>query len=264
MSTPTMTPILVPTDVARQLDPAELTGCLHRYLVEKAQYAVRGIDYGGLTSRLATPLARPARVRFRDVATGQWLEGVSEPKINPNYFRMDLCVKAFAPCRHKSHWGTVCGCKKRLEGMRTGPTNLLTNVFGKFTQAGMFGATQTITDTSSTGRSVTKTLDGGVATVTGWAGTGATAATVADTNSQTSTETTTSVTVNAISGSGSSGSYTITFTITATADRSYTECGLKSTTTSTSWIFLMARDTFTALSVSNSGTLAVTYTVTNS
>lgn len=259
-----LTPLLLPTALVQAVEPAELTALIRRHLTEKADYARRGVDYAGLTTEIAPPLVAPARVRFRDVKTGKWIEGISEPKIDPNMLRLDLTVRAYEPCARKGHWGRQCGCKKRLTGMRSGPTNLLTNVFGKFTQAAIFGSTQTITDTGGTGRSVTKTVDGGTNSITGWAGTGATAATVADTNSQTSTETTTSVTVNAISGTGSSGSYTITFTVTATADRAYTECGLKTTTTTTPWTFLQARDTFSTLNVSNSGTLAVTYTLTNS
>jgi hypothetical protein len=256
----------VPTDVARQLDPAELTGCLHRYLVEKAQYAVRGIDYGGLTSRLATPLARPARVRFRDVATGQWLEGVSEPKIDINDFRIDLTVKAFDPCRFKSHWGRACGCQKRLIGVREGPANLLTNVLANLIRAGILGTTTTITDTGGTGRSVTKTLDGGAVSASTLicAGTGGTSATVADTNMQTQTESQANPTINTVSGSGASGTFTVVGTITATADRAYSECGIKIQTTTTSWVFLIAHDSFSVLNVSSSGTLQITYTFTNS
>jgi hypothetical protein len=249
------------------------------------------IDRQGLTSVVRPVLATPVSVRFRDQATGQWLHGLSEPKIDPNHFRVHLDVRAYAPCKYQGTrrhgavrffrqrggkvigWPVavddgsccdVCGTPRELVAVREGPANLCTNVFAKWVQAGILGSTQTITDVGGTGRSVTKTVDGGTATITGCAGTGGTAATVADTNLQTQTETTTSVTVNAVSGTGSSGTFTVTYTVTATADRAYQEVGLKITTTTTAWVFLITHDTFTTLNVSNTGTLATTYTFTNS
>lgn len=221
-------------------------------------------DVQGLTSVVAPPLIAPAHVRFRDVKTGEWIEGISEPKIDPNHWRIDLHVRAYAPCRREAHRGHSCGCKKKLTGERSGPANLCTNVFANWVRAGILGTTTTITDTGGTGRSVTKTVDGGVTTLTMSAGTGTTAATVADTNMQTQTETQTGVTVNAVSGSGSSGTFTVTATITATADRAYAEVGIKITTTTSSWVFLITHDSFSTLNVSSTGTLAVTYTFTNS
>lgn len=196
-----------------------------------------------------------------EILSGLLSSGVMHPKID---------ITAYAPCRFENHrslalQGIHCKCKKVIIGKRQGIANLCTNVFANLIRAGLLGTTTTITDTGGSGRSVTKTLDGGGGNVlTGCAGTGATAATVADTNMQTQTETQTSVTVNTVSGSGSSGTFTVTFTITATADRAYTEVGLKTTTTSSAWVFLLCRDTFSTLNVSNTGTLAVTYTFTNS
>lgn len=221
-------------------------------------------DRSGLTSIVAPPLEAPAYVRFQDIKTGEWIEGRSEPKIDPNHFRIYLDVRAYAPCRFVAHRGRTCGCKKKLVGHRYGPANLCTNVFANLVQAAIMGQTTSITDTGGSGRSVTKTVDGGVATRTGAAGTGGTAATVADTALQTETETTSSVTINAVSGSGSSGTFTVTYTVTAGADRIYQEVGLRMTTTSSGWVFCITHDTFTALNVSNTGTLAVTYTFTNS
>ena len=222
------------------------------------------VDRGELTSS-SPPLEAPVYVRFRNLATGEWIEGLSEPKIDPNHFRIHLDIRAYAPCRFPQHRGRVCGCKKRLEGIRSGPANLCTNVFANLVRCGLLGTTTTVTDTGSTGRSVTKTLDGGGGNVlTGCAGTGGTTATVADVNMQTQTETQTSVTVNTVSGSGATGTFTVTFTITATADRAYQEVGIKTTTTTTAWVFLLTHDTFSTLNVSNTGTLAVTYTFTNS
>lgn len=259
------TPVMIPSALAGQVSEAELAGLLRQHIVTKADYARRGVSYDGLTSVTLPPLIEPARVRFKDTKTGQWLEGVSEPKIDPNHMRIDLTVKAYAPCRNpKHHRPEGCGCKKRLTGVRTGPANLATAVMAKFIQAAIMGQTTSINDTGSTSRSITKTVDGGINTRTGHAGTGATAATIADVAMQTTTENTTTVTINATTGSGSSGSFTVTYTITATANRNYTEVGLVMTTTTTTWSFLICRDTFAALSVSNAGTLAVTYTFTHS
>jgi hypothetical protein len=258
-----MTPFLLPTLLADQLDAHEFAALTRDYLLRKQGYAKRGVDYGGLTSVLAPPVVAPARVRFKDVRTGEWIEGGSEPKIDCNATRIDLLLQAYDPCPRKAHWGKVCRCKKTLVGMREGPANLLTNVYANLVRVGILGTNTTVTDATGAGRALTKTMDGGVASLLGCAGTGVTAATVADTNMQTQTETQASVTVNTVSGAGATGTYTVVFTITATAPRSYTECGIKAITTTTAWNFLVAHDSFSALSVSTSGTLAVTYSITN-
>lgn len=233
-------------------------------------------------------LIAPARVRFRDPASGAWLVGVSEPKIDPNHFRVALDVKAYAPCpreetdgRHRvaralrtaqqvqptrpAHLCDVCGEARELVGERTGLCNLLTNVYARLVQAGLLGTTTSITDTGGTSRSVTNALNGGIvaASTALCAGTGVTGATVADTNMQTQTETVANPTVNAVSGTTTQGTFTIVGTITATGDRSFTESGIKITTTTNSWQFLLAHDSFAALSVSNTGTLSLTYQITN-
>ena len=185
-------------------------------------------------------------------------------KIVTGFQHAALRIVAYAPCRHVAHHGKICGCKKKIIGVRELPVNLCTNVYANIVRCSLLNTNTTVTDTGGTGRALTKTFDGGGNTLTMCAGTGATGATVADTNMQTQTETQTSVTVNTVTGSGSSGTFTVTATITATADRAYTEVGLKTTTTTTAWVFLLTRDTFSVLNVSNSGTLAVTYTFTNS
>jgi|ERR1043166_744112 hypothetical protein len=264
LTSPVSPAALLPADLAAQLRPEEFVHLVRQYMTRKAAMAYRGVDYAGLTTEMVAPVVAPARVGFRDVTTGQWIEGLSEPKIDPNHWRIDLNVHAYDPCRHKRHWGRECGCKKKLVGMREGPANLCTNVFANLVRVGLMGTNTTVTDATGTGRALTKTLDGGVNSMLGCAGTGGTAATVADTNMQTQTETQSSVTVNTVSGSGASGTFTVTFTITATADRAYTEVGLKAITTTTSWNFLLTHDSFSVLNVSNSGTLATTYTFTNS
>jgi hypothetical protein len=111
-----LTPLLLPTALVQAVEPAELTALIRRHLTEKAAYARRAVDAAGLTTQIAPPLVAPARVRFRDVQTGKWIEGISEPKIDPNMFRLDLTVQAYAPCARQAHWGRSCGCKKRLTG----------------------------------------------------------------------------------------------------------------------------------------------------
>lgn len=259
------TPVMIPSALAGQVSPAEVAQLLRAHLTTKAEYAYRGIDYDGLTTIVAPPVVAPAHVRFKDPTTGLWLTGISEPKIDPNYFRMDLNVKAYAPCHNRRHHRPEgCDCPKTLTGVREGPCNLAVNNFAKLVQAAIMGQTTSITDTTSNSRSVTKTVDGGINTRTGHAGTGATAATVADIAMQTSTENTSTVTINAVTGTGATGTFTVTYTITATANRAYTEVGLVMTTTTTAWLFLVTRDTFSVLNVSNGGSLATTYTFTNS
>lgn len=177
-------------------------------------------------------------------------------------------VKAYAACkrhrrRNARHPEQHCRCRTKLLGVREGKSNLATNVFAGFVRCGLFGTNTTVTDTGSTGRAITKAIDGGAASLSVGAGTSGTAATVADVN-MTFADSQGSPTVNAISGSGSSGTFTVTGTITAGADRAYQEVGIKMTTTTNSWVFLLCRDTFSTLNVSNTGTLAVTYTITNS
>ncbi len=84
-----------------------------------------------------------------------------------------------------------------------------------------------------------------------------TAATVIDNALGAQTETQ-SATINAWSGTGSSGTFTVTATITAGADRAYAEVGLRVTVNA--HLYLICRDVFSVLNVSNTGTLAVTYT----
>jgi len=260
-----MTPFLLPTLLADQLDPEEFAALTRRYLLEKQGYARRGVDYGPLTSQGALPVVAPARVRFKDTRTGRWIEGMSEPKIDLNAFRMDLDIRAYAPCRTRDHWPIPggCPCQKTLVGRRQGPANLLVNNFAKMVQVGLFGQATTINDTANTPRSMTITvLGGGITSKVGWAGTGVTAATVADVALQTPTESA-ACTVNAVSGAGATGTYTVTYTVTAGSARAYTEVGLIVTTTTNSWPFLLTHDSFSALNVSSSGTLAVTYSITN-
>ena len=218
------------------------------------------MDYQEITR---APISEPAYIGFRNRKTGEWIEGVSEPKVDPNHFRIHLKVEAFAPCKNPLHRGISCDCPKELTGVREGPANLCTNAFAAFVQAGILNQapSNTVKDTSNTAR--TLTANSAHSALTGRAGTNAAAAAVTDYMLGTETETQASVTVNANPNTGTtSGTFTVTFTITAGADRLYTEVGL--TVVQQTWTFLITHDVFAGLNVSNTGTLAVTYTFTNS
>jgi hypothetical protein len=118
--------------------------------------------------------------------------------------------------------------------------------------AGLGGAAQNLTDTGgTTTRSVA--VNSAVTAPLINAGTTGTAAAFADTKLGTETETV-AATVNALS----SNTFTVTGTITAGSARSYQEVGIR--VTCATFLFQICHDTFSALSVSSGGTLAVTYT----
>lgn len=148
--------------------------------------------------------------------------------------------------------GNIIGRRKKLH-------DLATKQFAQLIQLNILNTNETITDTGGTGRSETANAAATVPTIL--AGTGSTAATVTDNALGTQTETV-AATINAYSGSGASGNFTVTGTITATADRAYAEVGLRVTVNTHT--YLICRDTFPTLNVSNTGTLAVTYTLTMS
>lgn len=194
------------------------------------------------------PLIEPAIVRFRNVKTGEWIEGISEPQVNPNNCRLWLRVEARDP-------------EGNLTGVREGPTNLLTNQFPAFVQSFLLATTPN-TNPKRVSDGAATAISGANSAPTGRAGTNATAAAVTDFKLGTETETA-AATVNANPTTGTtSGTFTITYTVTAGADRAYTEVGV--TITNNTNLYLLCHDVFTALNVSNTGTLAVTYTWTNS
>lgn len=166
-----------------------------------------------------------------------------------------LKVEAFEPC--PIHAPAQCSCGKVKTGECIKEHDLATAQFAQFVMALMLNSTQTIQDTTNTGRSIANNV--AVTTPTIAAGTNATAATVTDVALGTPTETI-GATVNAYSGSGSSGSFTVTGTITAGSARAYAEVGLE--ITNAAHVFLICHDTFSVLNVSSGGTLAVTYTIT--
>ena len=210
----------------------------------------------------------PVRLMFKDPVTGETIHGVSEPVIDPNHFRINLNVKAYAPCKDQSHWGRDCNCEKELLGERDGPSNLCTAAWAGFVQANILNtaANPNIKDTGGTSRSLSANT--AVSALTLVAGTGTAAASVADNALTTATAgasgNTTSLTISTATETGTSGSFTIVGTITNTSggNINYAEVGL--TITAATFVFLITHDIFTALTVSNNGTLQLTYTMTNS
>ena len=141
--------------------------------------------------------------------------------------------------------------------------DLETKQFAQIVQNNIFDTAESVTDITNTARSLTVNSASTAPTIV--AGTGTTAAAVTDYVLQTPVSGSSgsiAATINAYSGSGTSGSFTITGTITNTsgATINYSEVGLE--VTISTYVFLITHDVFTALGVSNSGTLAITYTLT--
>jgi hypothetical protein len=166
--------------------------------------------------------------------------------------RMRICVKAVA---------------RDINGLITGvydnPYDIGVKALAQFLQSNIFDTAETITDVTNTGRSISANSASTAIYIN--AGTGTTAAAFTDYKLTTTSSTYNSNgsysqagTVNAIS----SNTFTITATITNNSGSTiaYSEVGLSNT--AATYQFLLSHDVFTALNVSNNGTLAVTYTLT--
>lgn len=148
--------------------------------------------------------------------------------------------------------------------------DLVTQQFAQFAILNIFNQTSTlsVTDTSGTVRSIV----GVPATLTALTivgGTGTTAAAVTDTVIQTAASTTgTTSTVAAVTVLGgqatTTGTVTVTGTFTNTSGSSITYSELCLYVTNAAHTFAITHDVFTGVPVSNTGTLAITYTITNS
>lgn len=179
--------------------------------------------------------------------------------------RITIAVKVEArnPCPVHCHdgvyeGGVPCNCEKPLVGVFEDEYDLGTKQLGQLIMGNILNSGQTITDTGGSARAVAANSACTVPTIS--AGTSGTAATVADTALGTETETVAAGAPSAGTWSGTSGTFTVAGTVTATANRSYQECGFK--VTAATFVFLICHDTFSTLSVSSGGTLAVTYTWT--
>lgn len=241
----------------------------------------------GFSARASASVGEPVRLTFRD-AKGQLIQGMSEPV--PRHAIITLRVEAWNPCgfhrvqnrKEQAKGLPLSLCVKRkfkardranrrctgpiLSGVREGPANLATKQWAQFNQVLILASSQTIADTGAVGRAITNGTATGTLNLV--AGTGSAAATDTDTNLQaqsTGTNGSQAGTVTAYVSGGTSGTFTITATITNTSGAAiaYRECGVEITVGGN--VFLLAHDIFAAaLNVSNNGTLALTYTITNS
>lgn len=154
----------------------------------------------------------------------------------------------------------------RITGVYENPYDLGTKAFAQLIQNNILDTAESITDTTNTSRSLTVNSAATVPMIV--AGTGTTAAAFTDyalssiasggTYGGSNSSGNQAATVNAIS----SNTFTVTATITNTSGSTiaYSEVGMAVTVAT--YTFLIAHDVFTALNVSNNGTLAVTYTLT--
>lgn len=170
--------------------------------------------------------------------------------------------------------GAACGVKVEIvardaQGNITGryenAHDLATLQMAQLVQNNILATAEAVTDTGNASRSLSANSATSVPRIV--AGIGATAAAYNDYALQTPTAGTSgyvAATINAASGSGTSCSFTVTGTITNTSGSSvsYGEVGI--TIVCATYTFLLCHDVFSALPVSNNGTLAVTYTLTYS
>jgi hypothetical protein len=168
--------------------------------------------------------------------------------------KVKLKVEAFEPC--PIHAPAQCDCPKVLVSSYQNDADLTTAQFAQFVMCNILASAQTIKAEDATTASYGGATPATITAPTIEAGTSGTAAATADYVLGTATGETVAATVNAYSA----GSFTLTGTITATANRAYQEVGLRITTGGKN--FLICHDTFTTQNVSNTGTLAVTYTMT--
>jgi copper homeostasis protein CutC len=157
-------------------------------------------------------------------------------------------------------------CPDSIVGVYENTNDLSTNQFAGWIINNILDTAQTIKNTSGTG--IAETVNKAVSTLTIVAGTGTTAASVADYTLQTPVSGSSGSIAGTVSytapSSGTSGSFTVTGTITNSSGNTiaYSEVGM--TISDGTNTFLIAHDVFSALNVSNGGTLAVTYTATYS
>ena len=174
-----------------------------------------------------------------------------KPK-EPGTASIRVRLEAYDPCPH--HAPAPCKCPKRC-------VDIMLLQFAQIVQLNILDTAVSIKDTS--GSSHSETANTSSSTIDIHAGTGATAAAYNDHALQTETETVLgtsgTVTVGSATGSGTTSSFTVSGTVTAGASRAYSDVGLS--VTINSHVYLLCHDVFTALSVSNGGTLAITYTL---
>lgn len=154
-----------------------------------------------------------------------------------------------------------------ITGTYCNQEDLITQQWALWVGNNIFGVAQSIKDTTGTSRSETAWAT--LSALSILAGIGTTAASVTDTALQTATAGSSGSCVGTLGtiseGSGTSGSFTVIGTITNSSGSTvnYTELGIV-LSDANAHVFLFTHDVFTAVPVSNTGTLAITYTITNS
>jgi hypothetical protein len=159
----------------------------------------------------------------------------------------------------------------RVVGTYHNESDLITQQWAQFVILQILNQTSTltVTDTTNTGRSIVGT-PATITALTIVGGTGTTAASVTDyviqtAASTTGTTSTVAATVNwATESSGTSGTFTVTGTFTNSSGSTINYSELCLYVTNAAHTFAITHDVFTAVPVSNTGTLAITYTITNS
>jgi hypothetical protein len=185
-----------------------------------------------------------------------------------------LDVKVYAPCKkHVGKSTQFCGCKPQITAIGHKEHDLKTSQYARLEMAGVFASTQT---------SAVKDVDGDLKTVaagftasapTICTGTGSTTPDVDDYAIETPVTDTPAgtgkiaATVGSYSGGTTTGAFTITGTITngSAADITYKEIGVE--VTIATFVYLVLHDLVngaTGYLVSIGGTMACTYTITNS
>lgn len=140
---------------------------------------------------------------------------------------------------------------------------IATEQFTQLVPRNILNTVEGVTDTTGTARSIPANTACTIASIV--AGIGVTAAAVTDfalTIPVAGSSGNTSATTNPYAGSGTSRNFTVTGTITNSSGSTiqYSELGIQITIATVT--FLISHDVFSPLSVSNGGTLAVTYTAT--
>lgn len=150
----------------------------------------------------------------------------------------------------------------------SGQEDLITQQWAQFCYTNIFGTTGSII--AITGSTISTVVWSTLSALTIAAGTGTNAAQVNDHALQTIAGTTAGTCPGTLSafpaeGAATSGSFTITGTITNNSGGTinYSEIGIE-INDNAAHTYLLTHDVFVAVPVSNTGTLSITYTITNS
>ena len=183
-----------------------------------------------------------------------------------------LDVKVYAPCRkHVGKSTQFCGCKPKITAQGHKEHDLKTTQYARLEMAGVFAESQTVKDTSAATHTVAAGFTASAPTIA--TGTGSTTPAVGDYVIQTPVTDTPAgtgkiaATVGSYTPGTTTGAFVITGTITngSAGDITYKEIGIE--VTIATFVYLVLHDLVngaTGYLVSIGGTMACTYTITNS